>query len=133
MNEIEKRSTLSKVALGSLPPDTIVTDGVLFDVFTREFIKKQSIWVKEGMIAYVGPDRGPAKDGNTELIDADGMVLLPGLIDGHTHPLSNRSGIEEFIKHVIPCGVTTIVAETIDYATIVGKEGIEYVAKGLET
>jgi adenine deaminase len=132
MNEIEKRDILSKVALGSLPPDTIITNGVLFDVFTREFIKKQSIWVKEGMIAYVGPDHDPAKDGNTKLIDADGMVLLPGLIDWHAHPLSNRSGIEEFIKHVIPCGVTTVVAETIEYATIVGKEGIEYVAKGLE-
>ncbi len=32
MNEIEKRSTLSKVALGSLPPDTMVRNGILFDV-----------------------------------------------------------------------------------------------------
>jgi hypothetical protein len=32
MNEIEKRNILSKVALGSLPPDTIITNGVLFDV-----------------------------------------------------------------------------------------------------
>jgi len=31
------------------------------------------------------------------VIDAEGMVLLPGLIDGHTHTISNRFGIEEFI------------------------------------
>jgi adenine deaminase len=65
------------------------------------------------------------------VIDADGIALLPGLIDGQTYPLSNRSGVEEFIKHVIPAGVTTVVAETMEYAAIVGKDGIEYVAKGL--
>lgn len=132
MSETEKRNILSKVALGNIPPDTILTHGVLFDVFTREFIKKQSMWIKDGMIAYVGPDHEPAQDEKTEVIDAEGMVLLPGLIDGHAHLLSHRSGIEEFIKHVIPCGVTTVVTETIEVATIVGKDGIEYVAKGLE-
>ena len=132
MSETEKRNILSKVALGNIPPDTIITNGVLFNVFTREFIKKQSVWIKDGMIAYVGPDHEPAQDEKTEVIDAEGMVLLPGLIDGHAHLLSHRSGIEEFIKHVIPCGVTTVVTEAIECATIVGKDGIEYVAKGLE-
>jgi adenine deaminase len=60
------------------------------------------------------------------------MVLLPGLIDGHTHTLSHRYSVEEFIKHVIPTGVTTVITETIELATIAGKEGIEYFAKGLE-
>jgi len=132
MSEIERRNILSKVALGSIPPGTIITNGVLFNVFTREFIKKQSVWIKDGMIAYVGPDHAPPQDEKTEVIDADGMVLLPGLIDAPTHPLSHRSGIEEFIKHVIPCGVTTVITEMIEYGRIIGKDGIEYVAKGLE-
>jgi adenine deaminase len=132
MSEKEKRNILSKVALGSIAPDRVITGGVLFDVFTREFIKKQSIWIKDGLIAYVGPDHDPTRDVKTEVIDADGMVLLPGLIDGQTHPLSHRSGIEEFIKHVIPCGVTTVVTEMMEYATIAGKDGIEYAARGLE-
>jgi adenine deaminase len=62
MSETEKRNILSKVALENIPPDTIITNGVLFDVFTREFIKKQSIWIKDGMITYVGPDHDPAQD-----------------------------------------------------------------------
>jgi adenine deaminase len=53
------------VALGNIPPDTIITNGVLFNVFTREFIKKQSIWIKDGMIAYVGPDHDSAQDEKT--------------------------------------------------------------------
>lgn len=131
MNEIEKRRVLSEVALGHIPPDSIITNGVLFNVFTQEFIKKQSTWIKNGMIAYVGPDHDPPKEEKTLVIDADGMVLLPGLIDGHTHAISNRSGVEEFIKHVIPSGVTTVVTETMEFAPIVGKDGIEYLAKGL--
>jgi adenine deaminase len=84
------------------------------------------------MIAYVGPDSDPQKEKGTEVIDADGMVLLPGMIEGHTHTISNRYGIEEFIKHAIPSGVTTVVTETIELATVVGKDGIEYLVRGLE-
>ena len=129
-DEMEKRRILSEVALGNIPPDTIITHGIIFNVFTGEFIKGQSIWIKDGMIAYVGPDENPLEHDKTLVIDAEGMVLLPGLIDGHTH--LNRSGIEEFVKHVIPSGVTTLVMETIELGSVVGKDGIEYLAKGLK-
>jgi len=129
--EMNKRKILSEVALGNIPPDTIMINGTLFNVFTREFIKGQSIWIKDGVIAYAGPDSNPPKAKGTEVIDADGMVLLPGLIEGHTHNVSNRYGIEEFIKHAIPTGVTTVITETMELATVLGKDGIEYPVKGL--
>jgi adenine deaminase len=132
MNDIEKRRTLSEVALGHIVPDIVIANGTAFNVFTREFIKKQSIWIKDGMIAYVGPDHNFPKEERTLIIDAEDMVLLPGLIEGHTHAISNRYGIEEFIRHVIPSGVTTVITETIELATIVGKDGIEYLVRGLE-
>ncbi len=132
MTEMEKRKILSEVVLGNTPPDIVITHGTLFNVFTREFISGVSIWIKDGMIAYVGPDHDFVKEDKTLVIDADGMVLLPGLIDGHSHPVSNRSGAEEFIKHVIPSGVTTVVTETMELAPIVGKDGIEYIVKGFE-
>ena len=71
MSEIKKRNILSEVALGNIPPDILITNGILFNVFTREFIKKQSIWIKDGMIAYVGPDHHPPRDEKTLVIDAD--------------------------------------------------------------
>ena len=128
--EMKKRKILSDVALGNIPPNTIITNGTIFNVFTREFIKGQSIWIKDGRIAYVGPDQSPPKEGKAVVIDAEGMTLLPGLIEGHTH--LNRSGIEEFVKHVIPSGVTTVVMETMELGTIVGKKGIECLVKGFE-
>lgn len=127
---MENREILSKVALTEVSPDTIIVNGTLFNTFTREFIRGQSIWIKNGMIAYVGPDHDPAKNNQTFVIDAEGQVLLPGLIDGHTH-LLKRSGIEEFTRYVIPTGVTTVVTETLEIGTITGIEGIEYFTRGL--
>jgi len=80
MGEMKKGSILSEVALGHIAPDMVVANGTVFNVFTREFIKKQSIWIKEGMIAYVGPDHDFPKEEKTLMIDAEGRVLLPGLI-----------------------------------------------------
>lgn len=59
---MEKRRILSEVALGNIPPDTVITHGTLFNVFTREFQSRQSIWIKDGMIAYVGPDQNPLEE-----------------------------------------------------------------------
>ena len=117
---------------GDASPNTVFSNATLFNAFTREFIKGQSLWVKDGIIAYVGRAAEFPKSEKTVTIDADGMVLLPGLIDGHTHTLSHRYSVEEFIKHAIPSGVTTVITETIELATIAGKDGIEYFAKGLE-
>jgi adenine deaminase len=129
---MEKRKILGGVAMGDIPPDTVFTNGTVFNVFTKQFVKAQSIWIKDGMIAYVGPDSDPQREEGTQVIDAEGMVLLPGMIEGHTHAISNRYGIEEFIRHAIPSGVTTAVTETIELATVVGKAGIEYLVRGLE-
>jgi adenine deaminase len=129
VSNVDKRRILGEVALGNIPPDTLILNGTLFNVFTGEFIKSQSIWVKNGRIAYAGPDHDPQKDNKTQVIDASGMVLLPGLIEGHTH--LSRSGIEEYVKHVIPSGVTTVIMETIDFGLIAGKKGIEYFVRGL--
>jgi adenine deaminase len=50
---MEERKILSEVALGNMDPDIIIDNGTVFNVFTGEFINGQSIWIKDGMIAYV--------------------------------------------------------------------------------
>ena len=130
MNDNRKRNILNKAPSGISPMDVVITNGNLFNASTGEFIKRQSIWVKEGMIAYIGPDHDFPKREQTVVVDADGMVLLPGLIEGHTHLF--RSGIEEYIKHVISKGITAVVMETSDLGLIIGKKGIEYFAEGFK-
>ncbi|MGQ9508408.1 MAG: adenine deaminase C-terminal domain-containing protein [Thermodesulfobacteriota bacterium] len=130
--ELRIMKTLSEVALGQRAPDLVINHGKIFNVFTRELIEGESIWIKDGRIAYVGADQDPMKEEETLEIDAQGMVVIPGLIDGHTHAVCNRYGIEEFIRHLIPTGVTTVVTELMETATISGREGIEYPVKGFE-
>ena len=132
MDEMERRFILSKVALGEVPPDIVIANANLFNSLTGEFVRKQSVWIKDNRIAYAGPDHDPLKGDGTAVIDAEGMVVLPGLIEGHTHTASNRYGFEEFVKYVIPTGVTTVITETIELATVAGRDGIEYLVRGLE-
>ena len=40
-----------------------------------------NVAVKEGLIANIGEDNANAR----EVIDADGLALMPGIIDNHTH------------------------------------------------
>lgn len=132
MEELQRMKILSEVALGERAPDIFIHGGKIFNAFTRELIDKESVWIKDGKIAYVGPDSDPPKDEKTVEIDAEGMVLLPGLIDGHTHAVCNRYGIEEFIRYLIPTGVTTVVTELMETAAISGRDGIEYPIKSFE-
>jgi len=124
------RHRLAQVAAGKSPPDTVIANATLFDAFTREFIPGQSVWTKDGWIAYVGPDPWREGGGEGEFIDCAGKVILPGLLDAHTH-VAYRTGIEEFVRHVIPSGVTTVITETIELATVVGAEGIRALVRGL--
>ena len=132
MNEAEQRNVLSDVALGNVAPDAVITHGTVFNVFTREFIPDQSIWIKDGRIAYVGPDHDPARTERTDVIDANGMVLVPGLIDGHTHIGATKSAVDEFVKHVIPGGTTTVITETMDLPFIAGEDALKYWINGFE-
>lgn len=43
-----------------------------------------NVWVRDGIIAGIGADLVPSSD-DVGMIDADGLVLLPGLVDLHTH------------------------------------------------
>ena len=60
------------------------------------------------------------------------MVLLPGLIDSHTHIGSTKSTTDEFVKHVIPGGTTTVVTETMDLPFIAGRRRIKHWIKGFK-
>lgn len=118
------------VSLKKRPADLVVTNATVFNSVTGEFLEDYSVWVSNGTICYVGKDSSPVTDASTLNIDARGRVLLPGLIEGHTHIL-NFIGPYEFISHLIPSGTTTVITETIELASVAGKEGFDYLIKAL--
>lgn len=60
--------------------DLVIRDARVVDGTGRP-ARRASVAVNEGLIAGVGDDLGAAR----RVIDADGLVLAPGIIDTHTH------------------------------------------------
>jgi len=126
----KNQRALMNVALGVQPADLIIANSQMFNVYTGEVIADQSICVKDQWIACVTEDSSMCCGPDTQVIDANGMTVLPGLIDGHTH-LANYFSSKEFLRHVIPDGTTCLITETLETAYPVS--GIDCVIDFIES
>ncbi|MBW1801544.1 MAG: adenine deaminase, partial [Deltaproteobacteria bacterium] len=114
---------LSQVALGQTKADLVVVNGDLVNVYSGELIENQSVAVKGKWIAYVGADAEHTVGSETRTIDASGKVIIPGLIDGHTHLLYYCTP-DEFLRYGMRGGTTTIITELIELFNTCGLQGI---------
>ena len=76
---------LVAVAAGRKPADLVIRNTRLANVQSREVLDGWEVAVIAGRFAYVGPDAGHCIGDGTEVIDAKGRYLIPGLCDGHMH------------------------------------------------
>jgi predicted amidohydrolase YtcJ len=69
--------------------DAVYLHGTIYTLDRRES-KAQSLAVRDGVLVYVGDDAGarPFIGTHTSVRDLGGRTVLPGLIDGHLHPLA---------------------------------------------
>ena len=81
----DEMNTLMRVALGEEKADLAIINGDVVNVYSGELLRDCSVVVKGQWIAYVGSEPHHAIGPQTEVIDASGKVLIPGLIDGHSH------------------------------------------------
>ncbi|WP_166454898.1 amidohydrolase [Duganella aquatilis] len=83
---------LSAAHAADKPADTVYRNGYVYTVDARDSVQ-QALAVRGGRIVYVGDNDGAkALTGKkTEVIDLQGRMLMPGLIDGHMHPQSGGS------------------------------------------
>lgn len=125
-----ERRQLVDVALGNAPADLVVRNARLLNVYTAEWHPAHDVAVVGERIAYVGPDARFSVGSHTQVVDADGQALIPGLVDGHTHLLT-RYGVEEFVRYAAPGGTTTVITELIELATIFGLQGMLAVLEAL--
>src|SRR5215211_5940778 len=117
--------TLSDVCMGRTPADLLITNGRLVNVHTREVHEGTHVAVKDGRIAMFGEaqhTRGP----QTEVVDADGAYLVPGLIDTHLHVESAMVTVARFAEAVLPHGTTTVLIDNHEIANVLGLEGIRW-------
>src|SRR5215207_380792 len=77
----------------------------------ERILQNQTVLIKDGVIVEIGSKVKVPKD--TQVIDGKGKYLIPGLVDMHTHLLSDGDDFpdsiaEDELKVMIANGVTTI-------------------------
>nr|MBQ6739921.1 adenine deaminase [Synergistaceae bacterium] len=61
-----------------------------------------------------------------EIFDADGKVLIPGMIDGHVHIESTMLAPPIFADEVVKRGTTAVMADPHEISNALGMAGLEY-------
>jgi adenine deaminase len=115
---------LVNTAAGRSPADTIITNGIWVNVHTREALPGHDIAIIAGRIAFVGPDASHCRGPDTQIIDAQGRYMIPGLCDGHMHIESGMLTPAEFARAVIPHGTTSMFTDPHEIANVLGLKGV---------
>ena len=72
--------------------------------------KKDSIYIEDGRFVEVGTSKKDAE----VVIDANRLLVTPGLIDGHVHPtigdFTSAQNSTSWMTHYLHCGVTRMVS-----------------------
>ena len=120
----ETAPRLVAVAAGRDAADSVIRNGQWVNVHTREILHDHDIAMAEGRIAYVGPDAAHCIGPDTEIIEANGRFMIPGLCDAHMHIESGMLTPAEFARAVIPHGTTTMFTDPHEIANVLGLEGV---------
>ncbi|MDI9628257.1 MAG: amidohydrolase family protein, partial [Acidobacteriota bacterium] len=114
---------LLDVAYGRAHADAIIANGKLVNVLTGE-IYPADVAIAAGRVAAVGDvsaQRGP----RTEIIDAQGRFLTPGLIDGHVHIECSKLSVTMFSDLVSRYGTTSAISGLDQILVSAGIAGVE--------
>src|ERR1700690_3294794 len=121
----EATRVLADVCMGRVPADLVITGGGVVNVHTREVQDGVEIAVKNGRVAMFG-DASHTRGPGTEILDAQGAYLVPGLIDTHLHIESAMVTVTRFAEAVLPYGTTTAVIDNHEMANVFGLAGIRW-------
>ena len=115
---------LVDVASGRTAADLVVCDANWVNVHSGEIVPHTDIAISSGRFAYCGPNASHTIGKGTEVIEAGGRYLVPGLCDGHMHVESGMLTVTEFARAVIPHGTTTKFIDPHEIANVLGLDGV---------
>lgn len=120
------RRELLKAALGTIKTDLAVKNAQYLNLFTGEEYPA-TIFIHHGFVVHVeDQDLEAGLDNVTEVVDAKGAYIVPGLIDAHVHIESSMLTPRNFAEAVIPTGTTTVVTDPHEAANVAGEEAVRY-------
>ena len=120
----ECSKTLSAVAQGLAPAETVIKGAKLVNVCTAEIQEDVDVAIAEGRIAYLGQADHCIGE-NTQVIDAKGQYIAPGFLDGHIHVESSMMGVGEYARAVVPHGTTGIYMDPHEICNVLGLDGVK--------
>ena len=122
MNDRVELKKLIDTAAGRIPADLVIRNGIVADVYSGRFIKRDLAF-SGGLIAAL-TEAGACK--GVELFDAEGQYVLPGFIDSHIHIESSFLSPGELGRLLLPLGTCTIIADPHEIVNVCGLAGLNY-------
>ncbi|MDI9570203.1 MAG: adenine deaminase [Pseudomonadota bacterium] len=122
---VERIAARIGVARGEAAPDLVLKNGLVADLFTREFVRTD-VALFDGVIVGLGKYDGP------RCLDAADYYVTPGFIDGHFHLESSMLSPRELARAVLPRGTTAIIADPHEIANVLGLRGLRYLLQDSE-
>ncbi len=126
MNDAALRARAVAAARGDAPFDVLISGGTLVDVVTGE-LRPADIGLVGPLIASVHPT-GSRQDA-TQVLDAKGGYVAPGLIDTHMHIESSMVTPASYAAAVVAKGVTTVVWDPHEFANVHGLDGMSWASR----
>jgi adenine deaminase len=115
---------LVDVATGRKAADLVVKGARWVNVHSGEVVPDTDIAVSGGRFAYCGPDASHCIGKETQVIEAKGRHIVPGLCDAHMHVESGMVTVTEFCRAVIPHGTTSMFIDPHEIANVLGLPGV---------
>jgi adenine deaminase len=122
--DIDTTRILVDTAMGRIPADLVIRKGRWVCVQSGEIIPETDVAIKNGRIAFVGPDASHTIGEHTKLIEARERYLVPGLLDAHMHVESGMVTVTEFVRAVLVRGTTAIFIDPHEIANVFGLKGV---------
>ncbi len=124
------REELVEAALGERAADLVVRADLL-NVHTGEIVEDVEVAVYRGYVVHVGDCSVHVGDG-TEVLDARGLTVVPGLLDAHAHFESSMLTLTEYAKAVAPHGTTSVFLDPHEIVNVLGPDVIGFLLEESE-
>ncbi len=122
VNELKQ---LIRAGRALIPATKVIQNGQLVNVMSSEIYPADIAIYKDKIVAIGNVDDYIGNE--TELLDAKGFYLVPGMIDGHIHSECSKMSITSYSKAVVPCGTTSMISGLDEYISVSGLKGLQEV------
>ncbi len=120
---IDDLAQLIRAGQAKVPATSAITGGTLVNVMSGEVYPADVALYHDTIVAVGNVD--DYIDPQTTIIDATGMYLTPGLIDGHIHSECSKLSITSYAASIIPHGTTSMISGLDEYISVSGLEGLQ--------